>query len=201
MEEYRKYILASASPRRKELLGVLGIPFAVIPSDAEEDMQESIPWRLVERLSLMKAEEVFHRVTDPDSDEYAGGSDIIVIGADTVVACGGRILGKPHSRDEALEMLQFIAGRKHDVYTGVSILWGLNSRLTFHTGTEVDVYPLSQKEMEEYADSGEPYDKAGGYGIQGRFMKFVRGISGDYNNVVGLPVAELYQKMKEAGLL
>lgn len=192
----RRYILASASPRRKELLSELGIAFDIIPSDYEEDMSGNDPEKMVEKLSYGKAADVYRKAAEADK-----GQEIIVIGADTVVACDGRILGKPHDRSEAMEMIHLLGGRRHDVFTGVTVIWGEQKSMTFHSGTSVEVYPISEEEAVWYTALDEPYDKAGGYGIQGSFMRFVKGIEGDYNNVVGLPVAELYQKMKKSGLL
>ena len=198
MDQDFRYVLASASPRRKELLGMLGISFDIIPSDAEEELDGLAPSELVERLSYAKASDVYSKLTE--NDGY-GIDRLVVIGADTVVYCGGRILGKPSDVQEAVEMLRLLGGRVHEVYTGVSLIWGCGNHRVFHTVTEVDVCRLSDDEIRAYIDTGEPFDKAGAYGIQGPFMKHVRKISGDYNNVVGLPVSALYSNMKEAGLL
>lgn len=196
MDHNYRYILASASPRRKELLGMLGISFEIIPSNAEEDMGKQAPSDLVEGLSYLKASDVYTKLAE--DGKHADG--IAVIGADTVVYCDGRILGKPSDASEADEMLRLLSGRVHEVYTGVSLVWEKNRRV-FHSVTEVEVCRLTDEEIKAYIDTGEPFDKAGAYGIQGLFMKHVRRICGDYNNVVGLPVAELYFNMKEAGLI
>ena len=125
-------------------------------------------------------------------------TELLVIGADTVVCCEGKILGKPHSREAAAEMLTALQGRSHEVYTGVT-LYSQSETVTFFECTQVEFYPMTEVEISEYIDSKEPMDKAGAYGIQGLGARFVKGIRGDYNNVVGLPVGRLYQELKSRG--
>ncbi|MEF2953364.1 MAG: Maf family protein [Blautia sp.] len=189
----KNIILASASPRRWELLERAGIPFTVCPGQGEEQITVSDPAEVVEELSEQKAREVFLKTE----------GDILVIGADTVVAVNGKILGKPKDQEEARQMLRSIQGGSHEVYTGVTLLdreEGQERQRTFHVMTKVVFYPMSEEEIQRYVDTKEPMDKAGAYGIQGKAGIFVREIHGDYNNVVGLPVARLYQELKEMGI-
>lgn len=177
-------ILASASPRRKELLGVITKDFEIIPSDAEETVPVGIlADETAEYLAKIKALSVAQ--IHPES---------IVIGADTCVVADGVILGKPKDEDDAREMLKMMSGMTHKVITGCAIVKNgvVNS---FSVTTEVEFYPLSDEEIEKYINTPEPYDKAGGYGIQGKASLFVKGIKGDYFNVVGLPVAELNRRL------
>ena len=189
-----KTILASASPRRKELLGQIGIEFEVQVSNVEEKVTAVEPGAVVEELSRQKAEAVFASLEERTED-------VFVIGADTVVALEGEILGKPSSPEHALEMLRRLSGNIHEVYTGVTLLCrkenGTVQRKVFHERTKVEFFSLTEAEMQRYVQSGECMDKAGAYGIQGIFARYVRGIEGDYNNVVGLPVGRLYQEATE----
>jgi len=196
-------ILASASPRRRELLWQVGIQPVVEPSHVEEMITSTQPEQVVMELSRQKAEDVagFHR-----------GENAAVIGADTVVAVDGMILGKPKDRAEAISMIQRLQGREHQVYTGVTLVFCGKTEcadaesaacgstvVTFAEKTDVHVYPMTREQIESYVDTGEPMDKAGAYGIQGRFAAFVKGISGDYNNVVGLPVGQVCQRLMVSG--
>lgn len=184
-----KIILASASPRRKELLAQLGIEFEILVSDVEEVITETEPNRVVEELSMQKAEAVFRQTE----------GDVMVIGADTVVAMEGAILGKPRDEEHAKEMLRQLQAKEHCVYTGVTLYVrkGENEfRNTFSECTHVKFYPMTDGEIKWYVETREPMDKAGAYGIQGLGARFVEKISGDYNNVVGLPIARLYQEIK-----
>ncbi len=184
-----RIILASASPRRKELLSQLGMDFEVLVSDVEEVITETEPNRVVEELSMQKAEAVFRRTE----------GDVMVIGADTVVAMEGAILGKPRDEKHAIEMLRLLQAKEHCVYTGVTLYVrkGDNEfRNTFSECTYVKFYPMTDGEIKWYVETKEPMDKAGAYGIQGMGARFVEKISGDYNNVVGLPIARLYQEIK-----
>lgn len=181
--------MASASPRRKELLAQLGLEFEILVSDVEEVITETAPGRVVEELSMQKAEAVFRRTE----------GDVLVIGADTVVALDGTILGKPSNEEHAIEMLRRLQAREHSVYTGVTVYVrkGENEfRNTFSECTVVKFYPMTDGEIKWYVETKEPMDKAGAYGIQGLGARFVEKISGDYNNVVGLPIARLYQEIK-----
>lgn len=183
--------LASASPRRKELLTQIGIGYQVIVSEVEEKTASDKPWEMVEELSALKAGAVLERITE---------DSFVVIGADTVVALEGRIMGKPKDEEDAIRMLSLLQGKTHQVYTGVTLLWaekegGRPRRVSFHEKTDVTMYPMSREEIRAYVDTGEPMDKAGAYGIQGRCAAHIKGICGDYNNVVGLPVGRLYQEL------
>lgn len=194
-----RIILASGSPRRKELLAQIGMDFIVCKSTCEEILKSTVPEEIVCELSAQKAEDVFYGIREGRfqvSEAYRGAT---VLGADTVVACDGRVLGKPKSGEDAVSMLSMLAGRAHNVYTGVTLLRqgreGILKR-TFFERTEVVCYPVSEQEIRRYVATGEPVDKAGAYGIQGRFAAFIKEIRGDYNNVVGLPVGRVYQEMK-----
>ncbi len=189
MDQSIKIILASASPRRKELLGKIGLEFEVIPAKGEEVITKTLPWEIVEELSFQKAKEIADKQTE----------DCIVIGSDTIVAKGEKIMGKPKSEEEAFEMLSDIAGDCHQVYTGVTIIRTGESpkTATFAEKTDVYLYPMSEAEIRAYIASGDPMDKAGAYGIQGDFAIHVKGIEGDYYNVVGLPIGRVYQELKQ----
>lgn len=189
-----KIVLASASPRRRELLAGLGLDYTVLVSGVEEQVTEREPARVVEELSAQKFRDVLQRLLSADSQE-----ELLVIGADTIVAVDGQILGKPTSMKDAAEMLRRLSGRRHQVYTGVTLYYhgqGESHRHTFHECTQVQFYPMTEEEIGWYISTGEPMDKAGAYGIQGLGGRFIRAIEGDYSNVVGLPVARLYQELK-----
>lgn len=186
-----KIILASQSPRRRQLLEQMGITgFVICPAQGEEDMGAHLPPdRLSEALALAKAREVAAQ---------AGPEDMI-IAADTIVTLDHQVLGKPHSREEAVSMLETLSGRHHVVYTGLAVLRG-GETVSDHEGTEVRFRPLSREEIEAYVATGEPMDKAGAYGIQGRGALLVEGIVGDYFNVMGLPVCKLGQILNRFGV-
>ena len=196
-----KIVLASASPRRSELLRQAGLEFTVIPSQGEEVITSTHPSEVVEELSLQKAREVADRILREENTVPQDDGTIIVIGADTVVAADHRILGKPADRKEAEEMIGLLQGKIHQVYTGVTlIVTDRNKEIrtrTFHECTDVDVYPMTDEEIEDYISTPEPYDKAGAYGIQGSFGVYIRGIHGCYYNVVGLPIARLVHELKD----
>ena len=178
-------ILASASPRRKELLGLFHVPFQIRVADIDETMDPAKPpFDEVARVSKMKAAAV------------AGGSDDVVVAADTIVVCEGRVLGKPHSEAEAVQMLQLLSGREHQVMTGVTVVRG-ERMLTFTEVTDIHFRKLSEKEIASYVATGEPMDKAGAYGIQGGAALFCSHMVGDYYNVMGLPVCHLGQVLRE----
>lgn len=216
-------ILASQSPRRLEILRQIGFQPEVIVSGIEEHTEETIPERVVMDLSRQKAENVAARLaaarmpmknladrkshTKAVSGRETSGQEsadsrrepaVVVLGADTVVCIDGRILGKPHSHEEAEEMIRLLQGRTHQVCSGVTLI-GLRSgrSLTFAEKTEVEVAPMTNEEIHDYAYSAEPMDKAGGYGIQGFFGRYIAGIRGDYTNVVGLPAGAVYQSLKQ----
>ncbi len=189
-----RIILASASPRRKELLRKLFQTFEVIPAKGEECITSGTPSQVVLALSEQKAKEVEREAAAQDGQEY------LVIGADTLVAANGQILGKPRDRQDAAAMLRRLQGTVHQVYTGVTLLFchGQGRQcIQFAECTEVHFYPLSEEEIQAYIHTKEPMDKAGGYAIQGIGGRFVKRIDGDYSNVVGLPVAGIYQRLKE----
>ena len=186
-----KYILASASPRRKELLERTGIDFEIIPSHKEEKIDGNDPSEIVKNLALMKAQDIF--------DQHEEDS-LTVIGSDTIVVYRDEILGKPSDEDEAADMLSMLSDRTHQVYTGVAILTrekGIENKNVFFESTDVTFYPISKEDIESYIATGDPLDKAGSYGIQGDFCIHVKCIKGDYNNVVGLPVSRVYQELKK----
>ena len=190
-----RVVLASASPRRRELLAQAGIDFLVCPSEIDEKITQKNPQpnQVVAELSRQKA-------LDVAAGRSAGE---IIVGADTVVSIDGVILGKPKSKQMAFDMLTRLQGREHHVFTGVTIVKKLEDgeRVnSFVEDTEVFVRPMTEEEIWEYIETGEPMDKAGAYGIQGRFGVYIRGICGDYYNVVGLPIAGLYQRLKEIGM-
>lgn len=181
-------ILASASPRRKELLEKIGLPFTVQPAKGEERITQKSPAAVVMELSRQKAEEIAAAQTE----------DCIIIGADTVVAKGEKIMGKPKDAADAKQMLRSIADDCHQVYTGVTLIrTGAHPQsVTFQEETDVFLYPISDAELDAYIASGDPMDKAGAYGIQGDFAIYVKRIAGDYYNVVGLPIGRVYQELK-----
>lgn len=191
-----KIILASASPRRKELLAKAGISFTVIPAAGEEKRTSENPGEAVQQLARDKAEWVAQSLAECEEGT-------LVIGSDTIVVFENRILGKPKDRRDAAETLEKLQGNTHQVYTGVTVLEreaGKWVEHTFFESTDVTFYPVSREEIQDYIATGEPMDKAGSYGIQGLFGIYVKGICGDYNNVVGLPVARLFHEMKKSGI-
>lgn len=186
-----KIILASGSPRRRELLEQVQIPFEVHVSEAEETVTQTDPGRIVEELSLKKAGAV--------AAELGQG---IILGADTIVWQDGEVLGKPKDRGDARRMIRELQGRSHSVFTGVTIIRkgvpGKKDRiLSFHRETVVFVHAMEEDEIEAYLETGEAFDKAGAYGIQGAFAAYVDKIEGDYHTVVGLPVSAVYQALRE----
>ena len=189
-------VLASGSPRRKELLAKTGLKFSVVVSGGEEKAETSDPAETVEKLSLDKASAVADLLQAEKEPQ-------LIIGADTVGACDGEILGKPSDREDAFRMLWKLQGQTHQVYTGVTLLlkkkhtWQAH---TFSEKTDVQFYPVSREELLAYIETGEPMDKAGSYGIQGGFGIYVKGICGDYNNVVGVPVGRLVYELKKLGI-
>ena len=190
----RKIILASASPRRKELLERAGVEFEVRPGSGEEIISASVPEEVVKELSAQKARAAV----------FPAEEGTVILGADTIVSFGGKILGKPSDEEDAVKTLLLLQGNTHQVYTGVTILEyrdGAWREHTFAECTDVAFYPVEEPEIREYVRSGEPMDKAGSYGIQGRFGIYVRGIRGDYTNVVGLPVGRLFYEAKKLGIV
>lgn len=195
-----KIILASSSPRRRELMAQAGFAFEVLVSEADETIETETPDEMVEVLSERKAAAVAEEIKKQGFAEES----ILLVGADTMVAIDGKKLGKPKDEKGAEEMLEELSGRTHQVYTGVTLIRLrkaengsiLQESRTFSEGTDVSLYPLTKEEIRSYIATGEPMDKAGAYGIQGKAAVFVKEIKGDYNNVVGLPIARLYQELK-----
>ena len=212
-------ILASGSPRRKELLTQAGLEFQVITSEIEEVSRFTEPEKLVCDLSAQKCTAVADKLMADMSDKSSGmlelllaeGTGIMVVSADTVVSMDGRVLGKPTSARDALSSLMSLSGRSHDVYTGVtckvlrkdmvnSLLYEYDS-FTFSSATEVQMYDFDEYDALDYIATGEPMDKAGAYGIQGIGERLVKSISGDYNNVVGFPLSRFIRELKERGYI
>lgn len=208
----KRIILGSASPRRKELLEQIGIKFEIVVSDAEEHYESTRPDEIVRELALMKAEQVAEEVKRREKEgvgeDYLLRSEtgearlrnLLILGADTVVVRDGEILGKPSSAEEAFEMLKSLQGRAHQVYTGIAVL-DFDGNAERHTvshaeETKVFVHAMTDEEIRSYIAAGESLDKAGAYGVQGRFAAYIDRIEGDYYNVVGLPVAYLYHAVK-----
>ena len=220
-----KIILASGSPRRKELLEQAGYRFIIEVSDADENIQAEFPGTLVEELSHRKAGAVAAYYLRPAQNcqpagalaggtaqtvasenvpsaagETASDDAVTLIGADTVVVLDGKVLGKPDGEEGAVRMLRALSGRSHQVYTGVSLLLIRDGALTaeekFHVCTDVTMREMTEEEIHRYVATGEPMDKAGAYGIQGKAAVFISGISGDYYNVVGLPICELTTRLR-----
>ena len=186
----RKIILASASPRRRELLTQIGIDFEIMVSQKEEPLSETDP-----RSICMKEAEIKARDIAEQAGKKYPGMSMLIIGADTVVAAENKVLGKPSGREEAVSMLKTLSGGVHQVYTGVCVIrLPENESTVFAEQTDVEVCALSDEDIEDYLSTGEPFDKAGAYGIQGYFARYVVSIKGDYNNVVGLPVGRLYRE-------
>ncbi len=189
-----KVILASASPRRKELLAQMGIPFSCMPSQKEEQLTSDSPKEVVKQLSLQKAEDILQQTE----------GDILVIGSDTIVVCEEKILGKPKSEEEAFYMLNLLQGRTHFVYTGVAILYRKAGKVEsnlLEEHTAVEMYHMTEAEILSYIATKEPMDKAGAYAIQGRGAVYIQGIHGEYNTVVGFPIARVYQELKKMKLM
>ena len=178
-----RLILASGSPRRKELLGLFGVPFTVHPADIDETMDPA--WSAFDEVARLSREKALAVPREKDD---------LVIAADTIVVCQRKVLGKPHSEAEAASMLRLLSGRDHQVMTGCTVLCGDRVE-TFTEVTSLHFRPLSEKEIQKYVQSGEPMDKAGAYGIQGGAALFCEKLEGDYYNVMGLPVCRLYETL------
>lgn len=184
-----KIILASASPRRKELLTQIGVEFDIMVSDKETDIDSTDPVKACEKQAMQKALDIEEKAVLKYKEDH------IIIAADTIVALEGSILGKPKDKEDARLMLEKISGKKHKVYTAVCVF---NSRLKTHKSfveeTAVEVAELSKEDIEFYLSGDEAYDKAGAYAIQGLFSRYIVGIEGDYYNVMGLPVGRVYRE-------
>lgn len=203
-------ILASASPRRRELLSQIGMEYEVIPSNVEEIITSIVPYEIVMELAKQKAEDIVRQLNQPGK---------IVLGADTIVALDGEVMGKPVDEADAYSMISKLQNHTHQVYTGVSLSVlkdnGTIDSHVFYEETQVNVYAMTEEEIWNYIrtksfsnnskvskwDAGrEPFeceDKAGAYGIQGPFAAYIQGIRGDYNNVVGLPIGRVYQELRK----
>ncbi len=191
-----RLILASASPRRKELLTQIGAEFEIIPAVGEEVIVSAKPKQAVLDLSRQKAEEVARKF-------YQEAGNIVILAADTIVAFDGEILGKPKDPEDAKRMLGMLSGREHSVFTGVTMVVkssGSEKIISLYEETKVFMYPMTEKQIQAYIETGEPMDKAGAYGIQGKCAVYIEKIVGDYNNVVGLPVAAIFQKLEKSGI-
>ena len=191
-----KLYLASASPRRRELLEQIGATFEILPAVGEEHSVQKNPQEVAEELSAQKAVEIDQKLQETKED-------YMVLGADTVVSCDGAVLGKPKDEEHAKEMLRLLQGRAHQVYTGVTFVIrrnGTAETYTFSEKTEVSMYSMTEAQIQRYVDTKEPMDKAGSYAIQGKCAAFIQSIHGDYNNVVGLPIAKIYQTLLERNI-
>lgn len=177
-------ILASASPRRKEILELANLKFDVMPSDAQEITTKTAPNEVVMELASIKAKDIYKK-----SEKQS-----MIVGADTVVAYQGQILGKPTDEADAKRMLTMLSGQTHEVYTGVCVIEDGKTK-TFYEETKVTFYEISDEQIDRYIKTGEPMDKAGSYGIQGKAAVFIKGIEGDYYNVVGFPIARFLQEI------
>nr|WP_317377929.1 Maf family protein [uncultured Faecalimonas sp.] len=227
----KKIILASGSPRRRELLEQIGYTFEIVTSAKEEVYQSTEPQEIVKELALLKAKDVAEKIREekalsektlpkkrmPEKDTeqkmteenvasemeipYEEDSGCVIIGADTIVVHCGKILGKPKDEEDAVRMLTALQDGAHEVYTGVAVICcdrdGSEEVISHAVGTKVYVDPMTEEEIREYIATGEPMDKAGAYGIQGRFAAHISKIEGDYYNVVGLPVSYIYQVLRE----
>jgi len=183
----KKIILASQSPRRRELLKLIDVDFDVLPSDCDECTHETEPGPMVLELSKQKALDVVNKTREEDA---------FIVGSDTIVVYNGKILGKPKTEKEAFEMLKSLSGNTHQVYTGVTIVDKKSGAVkSFYEVTDVCMYQVSDEEIHGYIATGDPFDKAGGYGVQSKGAFLVKEIKGDFYTVVGLPVARLYREL------
>lgn len=193
-----RIVLASESPRRKEIMDQMGISYVTIPSHAKEVVSETSPSDMVKALASLKARDVASRLNVKEK--------FIIIGADTMVFHRGQALGEPKDRSDAIRMLKSLSDDSHEVKTGVCIIIRNNTdniedkTLTFDVNTEVIVQPLTTKQIEDYVDTGEPMDKAGAYAIQGGFGIYIKEIHGDYYNIVGFPIAKIYEQLLSYGI-
>lgn len=217
----KRVVLGSASPRRKELLEQIGIEFEIVVSSKEECYESTEPEEIVKELAMMKAENVAEELVQRESGlRKPGGNgstedtlishseekgqylhDVLIMGADTIVVRDGEILGKPSDEEAAFHMLKSLQGRMHQVYTGVALLdfdgKGNRQDVIHAEETKVYVHEMEDEEIRRYLSVGESMDKAGAYGVQGRFAAHIDRIEGDYYNVVGLPVAYVYRQIKK----
>ncbi|MBP1754124.1 MAG: hypothetical protein H6Q59_522 [Firmicutes bacterium] len=193
-------ILASESPRRKEIMETMGISYLVIPSNVKEEVEETVPDQMVQALAKLKTD----AIKELARAQGKGDQDLIILGADTMVFYQEHALGKPKNETDAARMLRLLSGDVHEVCTGVSIHIlkrnGEEESFTFAVSTKVVVNPLTEEQIRDYIATGEPMDKAGAYAIQGKFGIFIKEIDGDYYNIVGFPIAEIYATMLRHGI-
>lgn len=193
-------ILASESPRRKEIMETMGIRYKVMPANVEEVVEETVPEEMVQALARLKTAAIMDR-PELQMEEY---KDVIIIGADTMVFYKEHALGKPKTEADALRMLSMLSDDIHEVITGVSIIirnkYGFEEYISFSVCTKVVVMPLTTEQIKDYIATGEPMDKAGAYAIQGKFGIYIREIDGDYYNIVGFPIAKIYATLLQKGI-
>lgn len=193
-------ILASESPRRKEIMEIMGIPYQVLASNVLEVVEETIPSEMVQALARLKTQATKSKLTLQTEERMV---DYIVIGADTMVFYKEHALGKPKDVTDAIRMLQMLSDEVHEVYTGVSVIInqkGQEEELSFAVCTKVVVQPMTLEQIMDYIATGEPMDKAGAYAIQGKFGIYIKEIIGDYYNVVGFPIAKIYDTLLQKGI-
>jgi len=195
-----RIVLASESPRRKEILTQMGIPFEAIASNVEEVVEEKEPSAMVQALATIKTKDIEEKLVKSGKDF----ADTIIIGADTMVFYKDRALGKPKDMDDAISMLQMLSNKEHEVYTGVSIRIHHSQKpletISFAVCTKVKVQALTTEQIRNYVETGEPMDKAGAYAIQGKFGIYIKEIQGDYYNIVGFPIARIYETLLQHGI-
>ncbi len=192
-------ILGSGSPRRKELLSLAGIEFCILTSDADETPTKTVPEEIVMELSDKKGQDVYNKAREKG---LLTDDENLIISADTLVFYGNERMGKPKNAEDAVRMLKELSGATHQVITGVHLIYEKNGspvEKSFFEKTDVNVYEMTEQEIKAYVATGEPMDKAGAYAIQGLFCKYIKGINGEYANVVGLPIGRLYKELKEIG--
>lgn len=192
-------VLASASPRRKEIMETMGIPYQIMTSHVKEVTTETEPAAIVQALAGLKTMAIASQL-----EADCGNKEIIIIGADTMVFYQNQALGKPKDEEDAARMLRMLSDDVHEVYSGVSIIIydkdGRKSSLSFAVCTKVHVQPMTDEQITDYIATGEPMDKAGAYAIQGRFGLYIKEIAGDYYNVVGFPIAKIYEMLLQKGI-
>lgn len=195
-----KVILASGSPRRKEIMDIMGIKYEVISSDVKEEVRETEPAAMVKALAILKS----NAVADIIYKEKQKDQEYIIIGADTMVFYEENALGKPKDVEDAVRMISMLSGDTHEVYTGVGIVIlhndGAREELSTAVSTKVSVQDMTMDQIREYVATGEPMDKAGAYAIQGQFGIYIKEIQGDYYNVVGFPIAKIYSMLLKKGI-
>lgn len=195
-----KVILASGSPRRKEIMDIMGIKYEVISSDVKEEVRETEPAAMVKALAILKS----NAVADIINKEKQKDQEYIIIGADTMVFYEENALGKPKDVEDAVRMISMLSGNTHEVYTGVGIVIlhydGTREELSTAVSTKVSVQDMTIAQIREYVATGEPMDKAGAYAIQGQFGIYIKEIQGDYYNVVGFPIAKIYSMLLKKGI-